>query len=103
MNEERSKYHEWKNYEEATKLTKKMNALLSFWDEEKRYQETLASDTSNSLKRLRSLEDGRETDQDHSVNKAKTDMNDAEAGANPSSTFFKRIKRPNRPQAIWHR
>ena len=99
----RSKYYEWENYEEATKLTKKMNALLSFWDEEKRYQETLASNTANSLKRLRSSEDGRETDQDHSVDKAGTDMDDAEAGANPISTFFKPIKRPDRPQAIWHR
>jgi hypothetical protein len=54
MNEERSKYYEWKNYEGAAKLTKQMNALLSFCHEEKKRwadQQTAASNTAKSLKR----------------------------------------------------
>jgi hypothetical protein len=105
MNVERSTYHKWKNIKEADKLTKKMNTLLSFWhkvNEEKRYQETAASNTAKSLKRPRSSEDGGETDRDPSINNAETDVNDTETGAD-TFTSFKRIKRPDRPQAIWHR
>jgi GMP synthase PP-ATPase subunit len=104
MAAQKSIYYEWNNIKEADKLTKQMNTLLSFWhkvNEEKRCQETVASNTVKSLKRLRSSEDGRETDQDHIVNDPETDMNDTETGANPISTSFKRIKRPDRPQAIW--
>lgn len=103
MNVQRSTYHEWNNIKEADKLTIQMNALLSFGHEEKRYQETVASNTAKSLKRPRSSEDGKEPNQDHSVNNPVTDVDDAETGAGPISTSFKRIKRLERPQAIWHR
>jgi hypothetical protein len=104
MDVQRSTYHEWKNIKEADKLTKQMNALLSFCHEEKKIwadQQTAASNTVKSLKRPRSSEDGRETNQDHAVLNVETDVNDTETGANPISTSFKRIKRPDRPQAIW--
>jgi len=92
MQIERSTHHEWNNFEEADKLTKKMNASLSFWykvNEEKKYQETVtsntakslnqqtaASNTGKSLKRPRSSEDGRETDQDPFINEVETRVND---------------------------
>jgi hypothetical protein len=77
MSDQRSTYRERKNIKEADKLTKQMNALLSFWHEEKRYQDTVASNTVKSLKRPRSSEDGRETEQGLSVNEAETRVNDA--------------------------
>jgi hypothetical protein len=106
MNEERSKHSEWKSYEGAAKLTKQMNALLSFCHEEKKRwadQQTAASNTAKSLKRPRSSGNGRENGQDHSVNNPETDVNDAETGADDIFTSFMRIKRPDRPQAILHR
>jgi len=92
MDSQRSTYYELGEFERADKVTKRMNALLSEEKEDWDNQQTAASNTAKSLKRPRSSENGRETNQDVFVKNAEADVDDAATSADTIFTSFKRNK-----------
>ena len=99
MDTQKSLCHDLGNTQRAEQFEKEMNASLRDWaikmNEIWAYRQRAASKTANSLKRPRSSEGRRETDQDPSVNNAETDGTEATTCADPIFTSSER------PQAMW--